>query len=449
MKPNRNQRFVARSAVVLAVAALGVNLLTPVVRGAHPLDPLPTPFYSFDLVSPQVTTTGAALHADDVLELPPKAPSPQPPRSPRVSIAGAALGMGLEGDELDGLSFANRGVPMTASLALLVSVDRATVGQAAAEPALVNMGLPYNVQDQAMRGQAAGDLFMTTHLFTRNGMIPALERLLGGNTALVINNYDEGGTEFSALPAGSAASNASDPQDEVDAAASTNGMTTNGVRGFDPPPILYYSASRASPSLGAPGHLPGNSGADLFAKFVMEGTAPFAYVLAADLGLHPLDDIDALLVFDDGQPGVFDIGDQVIVSLTSDSPSLKMIPDGSAADIISIAKNATGVQITLFARALDLGLGSGAGSPDNVDALEFFFCSDEVDCARRHAIRRVGDMNRDQKVDLFDAHGFWSCFTGPGQPAPSACQGPFDTDLDTDVDLADWDLVRHDMTGPL
>jgi hypothetical protein len=172
------------------------------------------------------------------------------------------------------------------------------------------------------------------------------------------------------------------------------------------------------------------------------------------LSLQQGDDIDALLIFDNGN-FVFGPGDLALISLTHDSPSLDMIPGASAADVFGITRptGTPAAQIAVFARAADVGL-LGANSQDNVDALEYFFCSDAAECARVHGIRRVGDVNRDTKVDLFDAHLFWSCFSGPSTnpnyvPPTAACQGSFDTDEDTDVDLDDWELFAHDMTGPL
>src|SRR5262249_26892006 len=101
----------------------------------------------------------------------------------------------------------------------------------------------------------------------------------------------------------------------------------SGPRGGDP---FFFSLSRNSPSLQGPGH-----GADIYVDDMPNVPGgERVYANATQLGLQPSDDINALIVFDDGdrifQPGI----DQVLFSLTRDSPSLTAF-GFSAADILT------------------------------------------------------------------------------------------------------------------
>ena len=126
-------------------------------RSAPPLEPLPAPLFSFDLDSPSVVD--CFVDADAVLML--DAPHPA------TAFPGSSIGLGQTADELNAVSVANANVPLDASFAFLFSVDRESPGVAAPDPDLVAVGLPYNVLDQAFRGHAAGDQFMSTTLFSR------------------------------------------------------------------------------------------------------------------------------------------------------------------------------------------------------------------------------------------------------------------------------------------
>jgi hypothetical protein len=383
-----------------------------VARAAPPLEPLPAPLFSFDLESPSVQTY--SVDAAGILEL----DSPRP----SLLVSGLEIGLGAEGDDLDAMSLANADVPLDASFAILFSVDRDTVGVATPDPDLVALEVPYNALDQALRGQAAGDQFMSTTLYTREGR--AASRLTHNNT-LVRNNFDEGGTDFAALPATSAGDVVVDePQDRVDATLTASDIT-----------LLYYSASATSPSLETLPVWEYPSGAHIF-YLVLAFGEPGIFASCFNLGLQQEDDIDALLVFDTNSNGAFDGSDQVLFSLTPDSPSLATISgastSGAAADVFVVTP---GEDPVAFAPAALLGLGH---QQDNLDALEYVPCDDAEVCAAIHGIRRVaGDFDNDGDVDEDDFDTFEQCFTGPDNPfAPDCEAGDFDGDGDIDCD--DW-----------
>ena len=87
---------------------------------------------------------------------------------------------------------------------------------------------------------------------------------------------------------------------------------------------------------------------------------PVVYATAAQLGLLPGDDIDALAVLDPSEDGTFDPGDIVYISLAVGSPSLG---EGlTAADVLEVFPSAAPVKI------LDGAL-FGLGAGDDLDAL--------------------------------------------------------------------------------
>jgi hypothetical protein len=395
--------------------------LVAVARAAPPIDPLPAPLFSFDLESPSVLTY--SVDPAGILTL----NSPHP----YIVVSGSDLGLGEAEDELDAMSLANVDLPLDATFAILFSVDRDTVGVATPDPDLVALEVPYNVLDQALRGQAAGDQFMSTTLYTREGRATSL---LTYNNTLVRNNFDEGGTDFAALPATSAGDIVVDePQDRVDATLTTLDVT-----------LLYYSASATSPSLETLPAWEYPSGAHVF-YLVLDFGEPGLFASCFDLGLEQEDDIDALLVFDTNNNGAFDGSDQVLFSLTPSSPSLATIPgastSGAAADIFVTIPGEAPVA---FAQATLLGLGH---QQDNMDALDYVPCDDAEVCAAIHGIRRVGgDFDNDGDVDEDDFDAFQQCFSGPDNPfAPDCEAGDFDGDGDIDCD--DWEQFCQAWTA--
>lgn len=329
---------------------------------APPVDPLPAPLYSFDLNS--IKVGDGRVDADAILNL----ATPDP----GVNMAPAQLGLGAPGDDLDALSAANANAIATPdeSFVLLFSVDANTSGGMAPDPDLAEDGLIFNVTDQNSRGQLAGDQFMTTALFDRNGAVPTELPLLP-NSILVRNNFNEGGISFAALPATSASHVVPGaPQDNVDATANI----TDG--------ICYFSVSSGSPSTLS---LPNDgqpSGAHIY--YNAPGLGSSLYATFSELGLVQTDDIDGIVVFDANNDGVFNQSDQVLFSLTSSSPSLATVPGasiiGPAADVFVARPNEPA---EVFTTADNLGL---CGIQDNVDALDFLPCDDADHCASQHGI---------------------------------------------------------------
>ena len=420
MKPTATYRRVPRRvALGLSLGLLFTLAITPAATAEAPIDPLPAPDYSFDLLSCSVD--GGLVEAGDILNL--DFPDPN------ILLYGEMLGLFSTDDDLNALSAGNPSVDPEQTFALLFSVHAATVGVVPPDPALIELHVPYNVTDQAIRGHAAGDQFMSTQLFTRSGVH-------GGaisNNVLNRNNYDEGGTDFSAQPPTSAYEY---PQDElldiVDATARlerVGGVVTSA----------YFSLTPTSPALEELPVYSVPSGADIFFN-----SNPTAWVLTElyaahdHLQLDEDDDIDALIVFDDNNNGWYDGTDQVLFSLAPGSPSLDTIPgasdQGAAADVFSVTYDQAPI---LFAAAADLGLGDGQ---DNLDALDFVFCDDALFCAAQHGIRSIrGDLDGDCDVDLADLARLLAAY--------DSCAGDqvYDpvADIDTNgcVDLADLAIL--------
>jgi hypothetical protein len=211
-----------------------------------PLSPLPAPKYSFDLTSPAAVagTVGSA----DILTV--SFPNPI------AAHPGEQLQL-FSGDDIDALSAPNRGVSGDVLFSLLFSVDRQSTGLAEPSESLVMQGVPFNVHDQADRGHAAGDQFLSTARFTRFEQVnPGGDELR--NNVMTRNNFDEGGEDFAAYPATHGDTQLAEVvvQDNVDATARLD----DG----EAVPEMFFSLSVQSPSL-ALLSMPGMaSGANIF-----------------------------------------------------------------------------------------------------------------------------------------------------------------------------------------
>ncbi len=346
-----------------------IFILCPVVAtapawGDPPIQQLPAPHYSFGLGSPSAAP-GNGL-ADAILTL-------GPLEVPLVATGGEVLGLGGVADDLDALSAANTQVLPGDHLALLFSVDAGTVGLLLPAPDLVAQGVPYNAKNQAMLGHQAADQYLSLGLFQKGG-----GPQLVFNNVLVRNNYNEGGTDFAAVPnIGAAMTFSGDSQDEVDATAVLVG------------PKIYFSTTAASTSLAEISSFNAISGAHIFVVST-DSTPPVLsiYATAENLGLHAADDLDALIVFDANNDGSFNAADQVLFSLTPASPSLQTIIDAGgaacAADVLTVSP---GQMPEVFAPAHALGLGH---PDDNVDALDYLLCNDTFQAAVTFGIRQSG-----------------------------------------------------------
>lgn len=424
------------SAGVRLVLTLG---LSTVVLAAPPQVPLPVPSYSFDRQSPQVLA--GLVHPGAVLAL------DQP--FPSADVPAANLGLFNLADDLDALSSSGTMLsdPLMPFL-FLFSVDRETVGLADPEPLLVGLRVPYNVKDQAARGQAAGDEFVSTEPFTRLGPL----RRGGGlnNSTECRNNFDEGGTDFAAQPPTHSRDNpGSVPQDNVDALAQPEQTTARG--GTSPRIInLYFSVDAESPSLPL---LPGEpSGANLYFNADPDNSAiTELYAAAGELGLQLADDIDAMIVFDLNGDRHFHDGlaggpDQVLFSLRRGSPSLATLPGSNlpapAAHVYSVRPNQPPM---LFAPAELFGLGAQVDGiyRDDIDALDLLIGpQDGVSAAALHGIRAIlADWDDDGAVDVDDFMALGGCLAGPAPNDAGSSGVPdceyLDLDHDQDVDLRD------------
>jgi hypothetical protein len=396
-------------------------------EAAPPIDPLPVPDYSFSAGSWSVST--GLVDAGDVLTL----DFPHPAEL----LDRETLGLFSTDDDLDALSDSNTLIPLEDTFVLLFSVDAQTVGVALPDPALIDLDVPYNVADQAAKGQAAADQFMSTRVFTRMGSSDGVLF----NNVLVRNNFDEGGTDFSAQPPTSAWEIAGpEPPDIVNATASlarVDGVVMN----------VYYSVTHDSPSLDTLPSYGDASGADIYYDESPPTWTPIMLcAMHEDMGLVQEDDIDALIIFDADENTFFDGSDQVLFSLAPGSPSLATIPgassEGAAADVFTVTPGATP---SVFVSAADLGLGH---PDDNIDALDLFPCDDAMLCAAQYGIRYLrGDLNSDGVIDLADYSIFADCLAGPNTDVDPPCQQA-DLDCDNDVDLVDFIEFTEAFTGP-
>lgn len=232
-------RSIAVSAGVALVAVLPVS-------GAPPGRPLEAPEFSLDLASPSLGPFGAG----DILE--------RGILRPRVVLPANQLHLLSPDDELDAVSGPHAGIGDDDPLLLIFSVDRATIGASAPGVPFVLRGLPYNVFDQAERGHAASDVFVSPETFTLSGPARPLEDATRNNL-LALNGFNEGGSDLSLEPPTHASTVLDDgvPIDRVDALARLPRNAAGYVRS------MFYSLSSSSPSLPSMG----TSGADIFVAF--------------------------------------------------------------------------------------------------------------------------------------------------------------------------------------
>lgn len=249
---------------------------------------------------------------------------------PPVPVGGGAgIGAGAEGDDLDGYSL---GDPRNEFI-VCVSVDPATVGKAPPLPAApfpFGPLPPFNVFHQSERNQHPGDAYLGSEAYDRlRGILPPPISTGLTTNFLSINQSAPYFFNYGLQPLG-------DPQvqfpmgtpaDDVDGVGRIQGTVL---------PELYFTMSRDSPSLPKIAGAGEDSGADVFfdPDPTTGGDEEF-YAEAGQLGLTTQDDIDGLAVYDLNNNARFDEGDQVLFSLTRDSPSLLQL-EVSPADILSM-----------------------------------------------------------------------------------------------------------------
>jgi len=279
-----------------------------------------------------------------------------------IPTAGGA-GSGLvTGDAIDGFSQNKSDIQFL----LCFSVDGLSVGGLVPVPGFP----PFNVTTEATSGQAAGDAFLTTEAFDRaSGILPAFPSMGLFNNVLAINQSPTYVADFGLLPFAG-------PGVVVPGTTPLDDVVGGGGAPSPPTPLgvvdLFFTLDSASTSLGG-GAAPylGGGGADVFfdpTADILGTPAPgdeFTFASAATLGLLAGDEMDALVVFNEGSAGLsttWDTGDQILFSLAPGSPSLGILGFGPA-DVLSVS---FGGLPGLFASAASLGL----ASTDNLDMLE-------------------------------------------------------------------------------
>lgn len=414
-------RLIRVSCLTLFTSVVCAGTLEPTAY-----QPITPPLFTIDRFSPS-TTLG--LRPGSVFVHP----------GPTTVIPSQNLSLFSTQDELNAISFNRLSITPVTSLALLFSVDRASNGAVPPDPLLVSFGFLYNVQQQAARGQEAGDVYMGLLQYTTEGPAPIASSYTTNNT-LVRNQGDAGGVGMSLQPAESPDNPTPPPLDNVDGGALPDETALAGGG----PPRFYFCVRQGSPSLP---NLPGNnSGADIFVDTNINSPGGEAlYASFAQLGLLPSDEIDAIIVIDRNNDLSFDpLTDQVIFSLARGSPSLGSI--FSPADIFTTFFGTW----DLFSRAVDLGLQPG----DNVDMLEFIECPDILPCVARWAIginrRLPGDCNCDGVVNNFDIDAFVLALTAPsiyGTTYPGCNIYTADINGDGRVDNFDIDVFVDLIIG--
>lgn len=391
-------------------------------------NPLLPPLFSIDSLSPEVQ--GGFLRSGDLL-------LPGEQDIPEVVISAEGMFLLDDEDDIDALSYGPWEGNITTEFVLIFSVDRQAVGGLPPDETLVSIGLPFNVQDQAIKNQAAGDAYMSLLLFTRMGFIPPGQPSHSNNNTLIINQGDAGGVDFRLSPPGVSPSTPvppGTPQSNVNAGSGTQPPRSR-LRGEDEsgmgegrPPEVLFSLTANSPSLSV---LPGfGSGADIYLdRDPQEAGNEELYVGPYALGLMLDDDIDAMIVLDSDGLYQFTPGeDQVIFSLAPGSPSL--FGEFGPGDLF------TSSGFGMFEFYCD-GDQLGLATADNLCMLDYVFCEDVLTCAADWAIgyQCVGDLDRDGDVDLADLalllSSYGLCAGDPGF-VPAA-----DLDHDGCVDLAD------------
>jgi hypothetical protein len=346
------------------------------------------------------------------------------PGGPVEVGGGSGSGLGLPGDDLDGLSSS----VTDEEWVFCWSVAPGSTGSRSPVRGLLP---PFDLSNQAANNQQTGDGFITTEAWNQFGLVPGLGFGLFTN-ALAIN---QGGSYFLTLgllpdvdpdvvvPPGT-------PLDDLNAEAGP-------INPDEPLPALYFTVSQASPSLANLPAGPIPSGADIFFDpDVTVGGDEQLFVPAQALGLIVTpdpdftDDIDALIVRDTDGSGLFDplAGDFVIFSLKPGSPTLGKFGASAAdlfiSDIEGLRVLASGSQMGLAADD-DLNAARTVAliGPDVPSTFSAIFS--DPGCP--------GDANGDNQVDLADLNLVLANF---GTAGPDG-----DVNGDGQVDLADLNLV--------
>ncbi len=329
-------------------------------------------------------------------------PMPAPPGGPT-----GTLGL-VPSDNVNALSFGRDG-----GLILLFSVDPTAVGRAGTavefnsllSPALgwpAPMPYPRNWFGDP-GNEAAGDVYMSAPAWAwggwwvgmGGGFLRGVTGAMPFSNALVYDEYDLGlqAPADSPPPLNTNGSALGPPEDDLDALEADDGDTVDPDMDGIPNTgeFVFFSLDPASPTIALPGTddpFPGlctgsdawAAGGDgvttddiLIASPPGVAVPPFAFAIfargVADIGLLAGDDLDALVLYDDGANGTLDpysppglLWDEALFSLAAGSPSL--VPGANLNIMAGAAPLSPGDvfwtdftgTIWLYASANDLGL---------------------------------------------------------------------------------------------
>ena len=298
---------------------------------------------SIDRPSPSVGACGGGVNPASILsQVPPGPPCAVP------EVLAASMGL-VANDNVDAVS-ANTWTSPAANYIWIYSADRAAMGAVGS-----------NYRPEAVANQAASDLWRTMALPTASpaaviGGACGAPALIGG--AFPVQHRLQ--VDFHLVPTLASGMAFGGFQDNIDA-VELDDLDPTGDRVHDVG--VYFSLDPASPTLG------GGSGANLF--FAPPGAARVPFSAAANIGLIPGNDIDALVMWDRGAIGVMNPGmDIAVFSLTPGSPAmagadgvLGTADDFSPGDLFVTSFNGF---FCLYTRPGQLGM----LATDNIDGLD-------------------------------------------------------------------------------
>ncbi|MDM8531678.1 hypothetical protein QUF63_10940, partial [Anaerolineales bacterium HSG25] len=278
-----------------------------------------------------------------------------PVTTPPIDLVGTT---GAPTINVDGFSFGYGAGEISFVSEYLFSVDRSSVGNNGTTVYLE--ATPFEAGSTASDVGQAGDIYMSigtvtnTHAYDDDGTTNSANGQnnsgsSNGVSALgLLNNGDGTVGNQDGSPGGAWESHNVDGFDSRD--KDDAGLTT-----------IFFSVDTVSAaSYGA------GSGANIYSAIYVsdyDASTPNIYALATDLGLVAADDIDALVVFDDGDL-VYDSGDTVLFSLASGSTSLGGL-GATADDILSVT---SGGLPSVYVDGTLLGL--AGGGTDELNALD-------------------------------------------------------------------------------
>ncbi|MDX2198721.1 MAG: hypothetical protein SF069_07080 [Phycisphaerae bacterium] len=365
--PDRRPNFVPAALATALAAAFAGSASAADFTARNPLTPV---LFTIDNDSPTAQPP-SLIRGADILQHP----------GPTIRFARANLGLPAAANQIDAISFDRDNIQPTTVFVLRFSVDRNSANGAPPDPGLTGDGFPFNARQQSTLGQAAGDDYISLRQFRRTGIAPLLnaDDRGGNNNTLTHNQGDAGGVDYSLKPPTSPTAPNAGGEDNLNGGAiPSTGSVENGVA-----PRLFFSLVNGNP--GPTGTTPPFSGADIYVDLELQApSGQFLYANPNQLGLRNNDDIDALIVFEDGVAGFNPNSDQILFSLARGSASLTL-NGWSPADVLTTRGG--GQLPVVFAAAAQLGLGQN----DELDMLELAICADSGECVQDWAIGKQPD----------------------------------------------------------